>query len=835
MRRQWQKKITILFALLFLAVEMLPPITAYAYTAESPGTAKDGMELVAQTDEAELYLDKESAQLCLVDRSSGTAVYTKIMDGDSGNAEIKANQKSDFIINYYKNDKSAATTTQVDYTMAIETGQVEYADIENGVRITYSLKQDKLSLECVPKYISEERMQTLVLDYISSDERKWLNDYYRLFEGRYVRTKDGGTTQSNIKKLYSLFYETGEYTEEELATDNAENDYESEWDNLEIRTALEYVLDGGDLVVRMPLEDLVLNDERVIVSSVALLPYFLSATQEEEGYFLIPEGTGAIIDFNNGKTFATDYSSRIYGKDVFLDRELVPVAEYYANMPLIGAVYEDYAILAIVEKGEGIAEINAKISGKTDNYNNAYFSFHISDKENVATSDSSTVMVNKFTGGNLPDSIEIRYKLMTDASELNYTGMAHAYRQYLMDKGVLSQHDSGAPELYLEVLGSTLESKTFLGFPYKGVKELTSFKETEAILEDLKGRGVDSAIVQLDGWLDGGQRHENLSKVKLESAQGSKASFQSLRETAQSLGYGLYPNVAMQYIYPSFDTFQGDSARKYAKQNGSRFLSNEYAWESELAMAGFTSKFSMIWSPYFLSPANLASYTQKAVKGLGKLKVTGVTVTDMGQMLIPDYNEKAQVSRETAIEKVGESIEILEESLGLVMKNPYQYAWEGVTRMSDLPTRNTEFTIFDESVPFLQLVLDGCVSYSTEPLNYQTQKDMSELLLKCIETRSNPKFYVMEADMDELYYALYADYTSITYSQWADRIADVYQEYKAFADKVADSTIALHETLEENLVKVTYENGVTVYINYGDKAVSVEGRELAACSYLLVQ
>lgn len=836
MRRLWQKKIAVLFALLFLAVEMLPPATAYAYTADSPGTAKAGMELIAQTDEAELYLDRKTTQLCLVDRSSQIAVYTKIVDGDSGNAEIKANQKSDFIISYYKNSKSAAPMTQANYTMAIDAGQMEFAEIENGVRITYTLKKDKLTLECVPKYISEERMQSLVLDYITtSEERTFFDSYYRLYEGRYVRTKDGGSTQSAIRQIYSLFYETGKYTEEDLIADNEENDYESEWDNLEIQATLEYVLDRGDLVVRMPMDGIVTNDSRVIVSSVTLLPYFLSATQEEEGYFLFPEGSGAVVNFNNGKVFATDYSSRVYGKDVLLDRELVPVAEYYANMPLIGAVYKDYAIMAIVEKGEGMAEISAKISGKSDNYNNAYFRFHIHDMENVATSNSSTVMVNKFTGDTLSGNVEIRYKLLTDPSEANYSGMAHAYREYLIEKGVLSPLQEHKAELYLELLGSTLESKTMLGFPYRGVKELTSFKDAKAIIEDLKNRGVDNAIVQLDGWLDGGQRHEKLTKVKLEGSQGNKSSFNSLAETAKNLGYGLYPDVAMQYIYPSFDAFQGGDAESYAKKYGSRYLSNEYAWQTELAYAGFTSKFSMIWSPFILSPANLASYTQKAVKGLSKFDITGLTVTDMGTQLVSDYNEKAQVSRDTAIGKVGESMDILEESFDLIMKAPYQYAWEGVTRMSDLPSRSTEFTIFDYDVPFLQLVLDGCVTYSTEPLNYQPQKDMSELLLRCIETRSNPKFYVMDADMDELKYSLYADYASINYGQWADRIAETYKEYKAFADKVADSNIALHETLAEKLVKVTYENGVTVYVNYGDKAVSVEGRELAARSYLLAE
>ena len=89
--------------------------------------------------------------------------------------------------------------------------------------------------------------------------------------------------------------------------------------------------------------------------------------------------------------------------------------------------------------------------------------------------------------------------------------------------------------------------------------------------------------------------------------------------------------------------------------------------------------------------------------------------------------------------------------------------------------------------------------------------------------------------MSDLRYALYADYYSINYGEWAERIARVYNEYAAFAGKVADSNIALHETVAEKLVKVTYENGLTVYVNYGDKTVSADGKEVAGRSYLVVE
>ncbi len=833
MRRLWQKKTALLFALLFLAVELMPSMTVHAYTSARAETA--GMEKVAQSDQAELYLDREDALLYLVDKQSGIAIQTKVMDGKSGNGSVKANQKSDFIISYFLNSKATSAQSQVNYTMAIELGQMTYEEIDNGIRILYTMKEDKLSVDCVPKYISQERMESLVLNHLDSKQRKWMQDYYRLYEGRYTRTKDTNLTQSTIKLLYERFYELGEYTEEDLEADNAEWGYESQWSNLEIQAAVEYVLDGGDLVVRVPIDRLTVNNEDVIVNAVTLLPYLLSSDDEQEGYFVVPDGSGAVINFNNGLKYAVDYSSRIYGKDVLMDVMNLPNADYFANMPMIGAVYEDYAVLAIVENGEGMAEINVQVAGKMDDYNKAYFRFYITEKENVATLESTNVNVNKFTGDIFSGSIQVRYKLLTGAGENNYTGLAHAYQEYLIRQGVLKPLEKQETAPYLEVLGSTLEYKTMLGFPYQGVMDLTTFKETEAILNDLSSRGVSNVNVQLDGWLDGGQRHENLSSVKLEGSQGSKSSYKALVETAASLGYGLYPDVAFQCIYPSYDMFEKGSDKRYAKKYGSRYLSNEYAILTEVPVAGFNVKTMMLDSPYLISPAYLESYMEKAVKGLNKLGTTGVTVTDMGMQLVADYNEKAPVSRNTAIEKVAAAMSTLQESCSVVVKAPYQYAWRSVERMSDLPTRSTEYTIFNYDIPFLQLVLDGCVSYSTEPLNYQTQKDMSDLLLKCIETRSNPKFYVMDAEMDELKYAVYADYLSINYRDWADRIEQLYQEYEAFADKVEGSTIASHETLAENLVKVTYENGVTVYVNYGDKKVSAEGRELAARSYLLTE
>ena len=92
--------------------------------------------------------------------------------------------------------------------------------------------------------------------------------------------------------------------------------------------------------------------------------------------------------------------------------------------------------------------------------------------------------------------------------------------------------------------------------------------------------------------------------------------------------------------------------------------------------------------------------------------------------------------------------------------------------------------------------------------------DNNEMLLRCIETRTNPKFVVMQAEMTDLKYTEeYVDLLSTEFDDWKDRMVDIYDEYNAFYQMVKGADIENHETLYKNVVKVTYTNGVVVYVN----------------------
>ena len=73
---------------------------------------------------------------------------------------------------------------------------------------------------------------------------------------------------------------------------------------------------------------------------------------------------------------------------------------------------------------------------------------------------------------------------------------------------------------------------------------------------------------------------------------------------------------------------------------------------------------------------------------------------------------------------------------------------------------------------------------------------------------------------------------SLNYSSWLDEAIAMYKEYNALLSSTAGEFITAHETVAENVNKVTYGNGVEVYVNYNSYEYTADdGTEVAAKSF----
>lgn len=78
-----------------------------------------------------------------------------------------------------------------------------------------------------------------------------------------------------------------------------------------------------------------------------------------------------------------------------------------------------------------------------------------------------------------------------------------------------------------------------------------------------------------------------------------------------------------------------------------------------------------------------------------------------------------------SIEYYNQAAKFLDDKYSLMLSNPLDKAYKYADYITDLPTESSGYKILDAEIPFMQLVLNGNLDYSTTALNTDTY-DISE-------------------------------------------------------------------------------------------------------------
>ena len=234
---------------------------------------------------------------------------------------------------------------------------------------------------------------------------------------------------------------------------------------------LEYHLDGENLVATIPCReikyprDVVIKDvgelnEKVTfpLESIDMLPYFGAADPAQQGDIFVPDGSGALIHLNNGKTNAGGYIAPVYGRDNSSEpKKSERLTKRLVHLPVFGMRQGARAFLGIIEEGAALAKIRAEVAGRINSYNSVSAEFTTmpvttvgfgavkitedAKEIDIANEESgiSTVHQNRLYQGD----IKIRYAFL-DGKDAGYVGMAKYYRGYLMKRKGLTKLDSRA-------------------------------------------------------------------------------------------------------------------------------------------------------------------------------------------------------------------------------------------------------------------------------------------------------------------------------------------------------------------------------------------------------
>jgi len=611
--------------------------------------------------------------------------------------------------------------------------------------------------------------------------------------------------------------------------------------------AIEYRLDGQDFLVTVPCDsiDYPLNEmdyetgNRVTLplSAIEVLPFFEAASTEKEGYMLIPDGSGALIELNNGKINKSPYKKSIYGRDYSAKpiKELLPFLDEKIYMPVFGLKQGDKGFLAIIEEGESLGNINAQVAGMRDSYNRVYPGFDVIPMDAVRLEraegldqDLSNLSINMYQARNYDRDIKIRYKLLK-GKDSDYSGMARVYQEYLVDKYQLSKIEADRElPFFLELLGGIDKTLPVMGIPRDVVIPLTTYKQAGLIIEELLERGISKLAVKYNGWSRGGIRHRYPDNIRLESKLGDRESFDELLALLEENNIEFFPEIAFLNIYKNtlFDGFIGS-------RDNTRFLNRKQAFIYErFNISNFLSENK---EKGILSTRTLDKLVNKFLDDYQEYNITGLSLRYLGEQVNSDFRVKEEelIDREQAKDDIIKQLEKLSASYKLAVNGGNTFVLPYSSYITNLNFYSDSSTLFDKGIPFYQMVLHGYFHYTGEPLNLAEKIKLNHL--KLIECGAIPYYRWSYEVSSHLKKSDFDDHYSIYYRHHLDEAVEYYKELSTVLSELQTQRIIEHKEIENRVYQVLYEEGDMVIVNYNQEEVQLDGYIIPGEDYLFIK
>ncbi|HIS56896.1 MAG TPA: hypothetical protein IAB48_09630 [Candidatus Fimimorpha excrementavium] len=798
---------------------------------------------VAENGGRELYFDTETMEVSVVDTKSGETFSSFGTDASEGK------ESALLTVSYLGEDNNINEWNSYDNCTALSSYQLY--QIEDGIRIDMNLNEGESNrfYEYLPKKMSVERYEQVFKGGIEAKEQA--GELTKEEADRYMRTLSLVYKKSIKEECYAVTYAGNPpvnavnqmievanlvgYTKEMLMEDADQFSFTVSFTEPAVfDLSLEITLEDGDLVVHMPTGDMVSENDYYTIQNVAVMPNFGSVTAEacDEGYILVPDGAGALFEFNAYQADVTQYSRPFYDNDYYTDYYFMPEYGEELTMPIFGMLYgeNEKGFLGIVEEGAYHADVTVNLAGTGEDsskYNGVWTSFDINQYTKVKingaySEDAASYLVD--TGMQKLDCT-VRYRFYGDG--VTYYTMAKDYQSYLAEKeGMQLAYNEGDAAVYLEAIGAVSIEERIAGIPYNRVYSMTSYEELLSIMEDLSGISLN---VQYDGAFNGGINGRMNTKADLVKQNGSREGLDELTAKAEEKGVPLYFGVALSKVYESGNGFMSS---RHAVRDFSNEAAQQYRYNPALGIQSGALYDGISHDGYYtVAPSYLNGVVDGFLEdseGLDRL-----AVMDLADMYYADYRFDGMVSGEEGNAVLEANLKRLAEQKELALANPYMDKISYGSIAVGVSRESSDYTTFAHTIPFKQLVLNGLMEYTSEDVNLSSRHE-AYFILQAAETGTWPKYTVTAKSNDVLkdtdYNYLYAS----EYAKLSDRMKEVYEACEEIRSQIGTNEIVDHTILMDQVYQTTYATGVRVAVNYNPYPVTLEdGSVLEAESYLI--
>lgn len=846
------------------------------------------MELKLDNGKYRLYIDEATAEVAIENVKTGEIMLT--------NPYNASDRTLSQLILYYKAVNASASAPYYSFNNCInyKNNQVKYEYTADSVIVTYDFGQ-KVKTFVIPQLITKTDMDELLNEMRAAgvSESTIANDVLYNYDycsvtidqngndisatvptnKRENLIKDYGQYGIETEPLYALkarlndnrktntenVFKKIEYTKERMEEHHAKihfvpEDVASTHPGFII--PLEYKLTENGFTAEVDAAKISYDRTAVTLETISVLPYLNAAEYREEGYTFIPDGSGALVRFEDvaSQNAANNITFNLYGNDnafysldaTILEQSIMPVF----GMKIKEAPY-DSGFFAVIENADAIASIT---SAHSQLYHSIYPTFKMSAADSLTMSSSSTGVegkLNILAGATFTEKCTVRYFMLTPENLANekglakhydttYVDMAKCYREYLTDKGELNKFKpnqvSKDTKLFLEVFGSIKVEKKIATFPVTVNEALTTFEDIKTIHKELTDLGVGPMNFILTGFANGGLSAKYPTKVKWMNSVGGKKGFEDLLVHAQENGYEVSPNF--DFAYSSYiggrdNINYRDHGGKSLDKRFSIKLTYDPAWQMLAYIGGIV-----------ISPNSYDYAYSKFAKSVERYNIQNVSVATLGSDLNSDFNEDCFTYRTASqrmtvamLSKLSGKADGTTTSYKLLVEKGNAYSIGYASYITKAPLDSSRVANESEAVPFTGMVLHGSIVFTGEALNMEGDDDYA--LLKALENGANLYFTIAYDNVEYLKTIWdYSKFYSIRYDLWKDFIVEKYSEYNELMKSKQSSFITEHEILNttygerdgyelyrlengnkkalENsrVVRVEYENGEGYFLNY---------------------
>ncbi len=604
---------------------------------------------------------------------------------------------------------------------------------------------------------------------------------------------------------------------------------------------IQYTLNGDALEVTIPTDEIQeLWSERYIATSLDVLPFFGASLQTAQGYMMVPDGSGALIELSSSNYTMNQFMSPVYGHDATLEYDLTTQNKKTVALPVFGMKWDDDGYVAVITEGESNARIYSYLSQKVTSFNQLYAQMvmrTVKMKQVGGMGENYGAMVAKSGDEKMEDWSDFLYRgtdfsvsyFFLEPEQASYTGMSSRYQQYLESRQQKTASEMPMEQyLVLDVYGAVSIEKYIMGIKTPIITPLTTYNQVCSLVDELRSRGVEHLIINYVGALKGGLQRDMMDEVRHEPALGTEAEFEHMIAYLDELGVLLFLEAEPVNLY----------------EDGSGYLKSFHCTKSYFDSLTTTVK----WAPnrttekvavgktaYFLKPKNVLSFMESFAASADQQGVKGISVSNLGSILYSDLSRTGEDTTRAETRALWQQImadsKTHADYLMVHQGNAYCLPYADV--ITDVPVGHSDFDCLGISVPFYSLSLHGDIVMATEAIN--DSADYQFMTLKAIESGISLKYNVMAADAKTLVGTIYNDMVSYSLDHWLDTIVESYHQVQSVTGDLAGEKIVDHREVAPGVMETTYASGAKVYVNYAEEPVDYQGMTIGARDCLLVR